>query len=743
MRFKNWLILTEAKKPYDLAFELIGDEGILKSLKGILPTQIKAEESNRYLLIAAYFYRSQRDLATLRADLELYARLVARNKMKLFTFDDKGNLNPQFHMYANYLEWTAAMHGMQGEEQNKAAAAYRPSEGDFLSLQPIFINKNESIKVFKARNVNDAIILGRGTTFCISQPGNTMYKSYRDQHGATFYFVFDSNRNDDLNIVVVDVSEDDDIYLTDRMNRTGTCQNPENSTLRDNNAQVYLNYLQKNGVNLSIFENDPVTREEEAENLLLGRYRDDFEWFVRLTPAQKSAYIGRGHSLTDEQFSFLVKHKLRSLLEQYVSVGRQMPEDLQLDYVLSDKELGKKYMHFQLIALEQQGEPIREEEFNFVKENMKDKYAQLINLILNIVDQTPFHQSNPKLGYIKNLITNDETLTDEIMKRIRKKLDLTLGKKDREHGLFYKIPLGQEEMEILRREDRDMYKKVLIQNSHAGYAITDDEIKDLSKNEFDELHSHSKMNRSIEDDDEENFKNHYNDFSISGLSRGMNHRQIKLDHGAYDYTSEWVASPAVQIALNGIDQGKLWIADHIIDSKIKTKTDKDLQELRELLDMLKERENLAIFLKYLKKLSDEHIINLEEFADNIIRSHSIRLLNKLRKFSNEASKQESLEYLPLLTTIRDIIESQNRKSSKQKIKRAWYEPPTSSMGAKEFNLIVQNLERKVYETDVEDDLEVKRRGRIDWQNTKFSKERWKKNNGQINSLRSSNNKKTG
>ena len=326
LNFREWFVFCEAMKPADMISAELGAD-VLKELQNILPTGLKDDEKNKYLLTAYHFYKQNTPLETLRNDLVLYKRLIVLNKMKLFSFDDSGNLNPQFKEYSDYLAWTNAMHGMDYDLKKKEEKKYKPTDEEMARLKPIFKTKDESIKVYEAMNVSDAIVLGKGTTFCISQPGNTMYKSYRDQHAATFYFVFDANRTDNLDIVVVDVGvyknydgygEKEHILLTDRPNKTGTCQNPDDASKRDHDATPYLNYLKRMGVDTSIFKNRGKTEEEEAEEKLLGSRNLDLSWFTALTPDQKSAYIGRGHLLSDSQFDFLKKYN-RSMMEQYRS----------------------------------------------------------------------------------------------------------------------------------------------------------------------------------------------------------------------------------------------------------------------------------------------------------------------------------------------------------------------------------------------------------------------------------------
>ena len=153
-------------------------------------------------------------------------------------------------------------------------------------------------------------LTGRGYSFCIGQPGNTMYKSYRDSGVSTFYFIVDRNRfeknedgsvnlDDPLHIVVFDVKRDG-IELTDANNTTGRIAE------YDEDVDGYVDYLKSKGVPVNKLVNRPKTDQERKEDELLGQPNSSLEWFKKLPIEYKSSYIGRGHALTDEQFDYLM-----------------------------------------------------------------------------------------------------------------------------------------------------------------------------------------------------------------------------------------------------------------------------------------------------------------------------------------------------------------------------------------------------------------------------------------------------
>jgi hypothetical protein len=200
------------------------------------------------------------------------------------------------------------------------------------------------ITIKKANNVMDAINYGKGTTWCISQPKNTMYQSYRLQKSSTFYFIFDTTRpeGDPLRRVVVDVT----IYgieLTDLRNNTGTISE------FGKNEDAYMEYLENKGVDIGQFKNDPYTEEEEQEYEFLSDrayYLEDFISLHARAKAKKiddvySKYIGFGHMLSSEQLKFLIENNAKPLVNQYVTTGNPIHK---ADLPLLDNQQTRTYL---------------------------------------------------------------------------------------------------------------------------------------------------------------------------------------------------------------------------------------------------------------------------------------------------------------------------------------------------------------------------------------------------------------
>ena len=370
MNFKHWLLLTEAKKSSDIAKELLdNNDALINQIKSIIPTDAKQDLQAKLLPIAAYYYKQQPNINTLKQDIQDYADLVKLNKMQIITVNDDLTINNDFK---SYIHWTEIIDGKKHEGKVLNA----PIQGDLEDQELIAHSPDNKIKVYKANSVNQCIVLGKGESFCISQPANTMFQSYRDTKISTFYFVYDNTRTDDLAIVVVDATKDD-IQLTDRKNQTAqTMQDPYSPTEKriNSNPDLYFKYLQEKGIDTNIFKNIPKSPEEEAEHAKLGKLNYDLNWFKSLTPEEKSKYIGRGYELSDPQFEYLYDNNFTLLLKQYVKTGVKV-ETYQLNKIAAKRELKDIYLHNRLIADKQLDlNDFSKEEFALLNPKQKEEF---------------------------------------------------------------------------------------------------------------------------------------------------------------------------------------------------------------------------------------------------------------------------------------------------------------------------------------------------------------------------------
>ena len=130
MNFKEWLLLTEVKKASDIAKELLGND--INQIKSIIPTDIPEKLQSQLLPIAAYYYKQQPNINTLKQDIQDYANLVKLNKMQIITVNDDLTINNDFK---SYIHWTEIIHGKKYEDKVSKA----PIQGD-LNDQEIIAN---------------------------------------------------------------------------------------------------------------------------------------------------------------------------------------------------------------------------------------------------------------------------------------------------------------------------------------------------------------------------------------------------------------------------------------------------------------------------------------------------------------------------------------------------------------------------------------------------------------------------
>lgn len=408
MNFKKWLLLTEAKKSSDIAKELLdNDDNLLKEIKSIIPTDIPEKLQSQLLPIAAYYYKQQPNINTLKQDIQDFANLVKLNKMQIITVNDDLTINNDFK---SYLHWTEIIHGKQHQDKVFNAPIQNITDQKIIAK-----SQNNKIIVYEANSVNQCIILGKGQKFCISQPANTMFQSYRDTKISTFYFVYDNTRTDDLSIVVIDATENDGIQLTDRQNQTGhTMQDPYSTERIKSDPDLYFKYLQENGIDTTIFKNIPKSPSENAEHAKLGKEIQDLDWFKSLTSEEKSKYIGRGHKLSNPQFDYLYDNNLKFFLTQYVKIGNKV-NNYQLAKIAVQKDLKDNYLHNRLITT-QQFDNISKKEFELLMNSkQKEEYYTTGDVTIKLTKAIEFDNFEMVKYLIEKKaakINNDSSVSD-------------------------------------------------------------------------------------------------------------------------------------------------------------------------------------------------------------------------------------------------------------------------------------------------------------------------------------------
>ena len=310
--------LLESKATETQGISMLRKAGV-DNPEAIIADMAAADESQnqKNIPIMSFIYAmGYKDIRNITSVINDYESLLLRRKIKPIQLG-KDSLIIGDKTYNNFLTFSEEIHALKNDADivNKMKSQI---DTDFKSeKKPMWSGNN--IDIYDGYGVGKCIsyttggLTGRGYSFCIGQPGNTMYQSYRDDKTSTFYYIVDRNHfateqdgspnlDDPLHIVVFDHTQHG-VELTDADNRTGNIAEPYG---RD--ASKYVAYLKSMGVPVDeMLKHQPKTAEEEKEQALLGKQNNDLEWFIKLPIDYKSKYIGRGHLLTNDQFDYLMR----------------------------------------------------------------------------------------------------------------------------------------------------------------------------------------------------------------------------------------------------------------------------------------------------------------------------------------------------------------------------------------------------------------------------------------------------
>ena len=334
--FKTW-IFNEGNKE-DATSLLNNDSNKFNQMRSWLLNTSDKNKSKHYVYLAYFFNNNPQN------EINNIEELINKNKISNIILKSKLPTivypNGKEQPFNDWLTFTETIHSLKDADR----PIYKTEEVD-KDLTPIFDKNN--IKVYRADGAGQCVMLGKGQKFCISQPGNTMYQSYRDSQVSTFYFVYDNNKQQDnpLSLVVVDATKNG-IKLTDKNNTTGTIAE------YGKNEKEYLKYLYSKGVPYNLFENKPKTKEEIELDRKVGQKYKDTIWFAKLTRQEKSSYIGRGFELTDAQFNLIYNDAY--LMNQYAGNGLAISK-YQFNKIKENKDYYKTYTRTRSIYVERSG----------------------------------------------------------------------------------------------------------------------------------------------------------------------------------------------------------------------------------------------------------------------------------------------------------------------------------------------------------------------------------------------------
>lgn len=303
--------ILESKKTEIEGVNILNRYGV-ENGEGIIGQMAKMDKSNnqKNIPIMAYLYGiGNTDIESIASIVNKYNDLDVKNRIKPIQATKNGLVigDKSFKDFKSFSDFIDGEYNKYGEK----------SKGDFKAEKKPLWSGN-GIDIYAGENVGKCInytqggLTGKAYGFCIGQPGNTMYKSYRDDKTSTFYFIVDKNHfgtnsdgsvnlDDPLHIVVFDNTANG-VELTDASNASPATNIAEYGS----NVDGYIDYLESKGVPVEKMMNKPKDDQERYEDELLGSQNDSLEWFMKLPIEYKSAYIGRGHRLTNDQFDYLI-----------------------------------------------------------------------------------------------------------------------------------------------------------------------------------------------------------------------------------------------------------------------------------------------------------------------------------------------------------------------------------------------------------------------------------------------------
>ena len=328
-------IMTESKNSEAQGTAILIKSGV-SDVEGLISkfAQLDKSKNQKNIPLMAFLYgKGSQNVDDIARVVNEYSELEDKKRIKPAQLT-KDSIKIGDKDFREFLKFAEHVHGVMSAKASKTG---QNVAGDFQSeKKPMWSGNN--IDIFEGNSVSKCIaytqggLTGRAYSFCIGQPGSGMYKSYRDSSASSFYFIVDRNRfrededgslnlDDPLHIVVFDRTRGG-IQLTDANNTTGAIA--EFGT----DAEKYVGYLKSKGVPVEKLVNRPKTEQERYEDGLLDRRNESLEWFKNLDnpydpnyrkpelgpgdSAQnyyKSAYIGRGNVLTDDQFDYLMGEK--------------------------------------------------------------------------------------------------------------------------------------------------------------------------------------------------------------------------------------------------------------------------------------------------------------------------------------------------------------------------------------------------------------------------------------------------
>jgi Leucine-rich repeat (LRR) protein len=419
--FETYKLILESKATEQQSLKILNDaeipdaDQVLEKLKAIDESN---NQKNLPFMATIFIWSRNRYniINNMKPVFKKYEELLKNNKIKpmqliqnQIVIGDKPYNN--FLEMSEYIDAEYDEYEYKQKRKNEVYQKYENEDVPLLSSNGIDVYDGN--EVGKCIKYTQGLLTGRSYSFCIGQPANSMYHSYRSDKASTFYFIVDRNKfktnsdgsvnlDDPLHIVVYDVTMYG-IELTDADNRTG------NISEYGKDVQGYISYLKSNGINVDKLKNKEFTPEEEEEEELIGETNDSLEWFMKLRYEMKSKYIGRGHRLTDEQFNSILSKK--DLIKQYVNTGISIPY-YQYKKIAQIPSLFTSYMRARNTAT-QNGDDLEYYEMN---DEQLEELGEIKMEVLKITEFPDFIYKAKNITYLNLRTTNIVEIPTDIEK---------------------------------------------------------------------------------------------------------------------------------------------------------------------------------------------------------------------------------------------------------------------------------------------------------------------------------------
>jgi hypothetical protein len=144
--------------------------------------------------IMAYIYANwNKNLGDIVSVLNEFNELDIKNRIKPIQLSGN-SLKIGEKVFQDFLKFAEFIHGETNKYSTKSK---NNSVADDFSADKEALWSGQGIEIYDGLGVGKCIsytqggLTGKGYGFCIGQPGNTMYQSYRDTKDSTFYFIVD------------------------------------------------------------------------------------------------------------------------------------------------------------------------------------------------------------------------------------------------------------------------------------------------------------------------------------------------------------------------------------------------------------------------------------------------------------------------------------------------------------------------------------------------------------------------